>query len=44
VPHLARIALRRTSVLLVAVLASTLALAAIGLEPPFWAAVTLLVG
>ena len=43
VPHIARGARRRTSVLLTAVLASTLVLAMIGVEPGFWAAVALLV-
>ena len=43
VPHLANIARRRTSVLLVAILVSTVVLASIGLRPGFWVAIALLV-
>jgi MFS family permease len=43
VPHLARVASRRTSVLLTAALASTIVLATIGLGPGFWGAIALLV-
>ena len=43
VPHLASVARRRTSVLLVAILVSTVVLAAIGLGPGFWGAIGLLV-
>ena len=42
VPHLARIFRRRTSVLLAAVVLSTVALALIGLMPRFWIAIVLL--
>jgi MFS family permease len=43
VPHLARVAGRRTSVLAAAIVASTLALALIGFTRGFWSAIALLV-
>lgn len=43
VPHLARVFRRRTSVLVAAVVLSTIILALIGLFPQFWVAVVLLV-
>ncbi len=43
VPHLARVASRRTSVLLTAALSSTVVLAMIGFGPGFWGAIALLV-